>query len=187
LPTTGRRQPQKKFSAKTANISSASRRESRWEETFGFAGSKLGKHAHAEFFHRQPDRGYRLERDIDLLNPVAPADFFVSNAGDLVTLDNWHNIGYGTILALYHRDGALVKAYKLTDLFQKQERDAFSVSISSIWWHKGPTYINEDQNTFYMGYHDAPDYRDLMLNLRDGSVRECANTPKYRCWTPGRQ
>ena len=40
-------------------------------ETFGFKGAKVGKHAHAEVFHVQPDRGYRFDREIELLNPVA--------------------------------------------------------------------------------------------------------------------
>jgi hypothetical protein len=154
-------------------------------ETRGFAGAKIGKHAHAEFFRVQADRGYRLEREIDLLNPIAPADFLVSNAGDLVTLDNWHNQGYGAVLALYHADGKLVKAYKLSDLFPKNEIDSFPESISSIWWHKGPTYIDVGQKTFYMGYHESPDYRDLILNLGDGSVRLCASNPKYHCRTIG--
>src|SRR6476620_9678504 len=55
-------------------------------ETWGFAGAKVGKHAHAEFCRLQPDRGYRLDREIDLLNPVAPTSFFISNTGDLITL-----------------------------------------------------------------------------------------------------
>jgi hypothetical protein len=152
-------------------------------ETVGFSGSKIGKHARAEFFRVQADRGYRLEREIQLLNPIAPVDFFVSNAGDLVTLDNWHNRGYGSILALYHPDGKLVKAYRLSDLFPRNEIDSFPLSISSIWWHKGPTYIDEAQEIFYMGYREPPDYRELILNLGDGSVRLCANSLKYHCHT----
>lgn len=157
-----------------------------WGETWGFAGAKVGKHARAEFFRVQSDRGYRLEREIELLNPVAPKDFFVSNAGELVTLDNWHNVGYGAILVLYHVDGKLVNAYKMADLFPKNEIDSFPVSISSIWWHKGPTYIDLDQKSFYMGYRESPDYRDLILNLANGSVRMCVNNPKYHCQAIGR-
>ena len=150
-------------------------------ETFGFKGAKVCKHAHAQIFHIQLDRGYRLDREIELLNPVAPVSFFVSNAGDLITLDNWHNVGYGSVLALYLPDGKLVKAYKLLDLFPKSEVDSLPQSVSSIWWHKGLTYIDIDQKTFYMGYREAPDYRDLILKLNDGSVRLCANSPKYHC------
>src|SRR5436190_7034466 len=87
-----------------------------WGETWGFAGTKIGRHAQAAFFREQSDKGYRLERTIELLNPVALVDVFVSNGGELVTLDNWHNRGYGAVLVLYHADGELIKVYKLADL-----------------------------------------------------------------------
>ena len=150
-------------------------------ETIGFGSAKIGKHARAAFFRVQQDRGYRLEREIELTNPVAPVEFFVSNTGDLVTLDNWHNVGYGMVLALYHNDGKMVKAYRLGELFPKREVDSFTHSVSSIWWHKGPTYIDEDQKTFYMGWREAPDYRELIIRLVDGSVRLCTSRPKYKC------
>jgi len=153
-----------------------------WGETWGFKGTKIGKHAQAAFFREQPDNDYQLQREIDLLNPVAPVDFFVSNAGDLVTLDNWHNRGYGAVLVLYRPDGKLVTSYKLSDLFTKKEIASFPVSVSSIAWHNGPTYIDVDQKTFYMGYQQPPDYRELILNLASGSVRFCASVPTYRCW-----
>lgn len=150
-------------------------------ETVGFASAKVGKHSTAAFFRVQTDRSYRMEREIELANPVAPVDFFVSNAGELVTLDNWHNVGYGVVLALYHSDGKIVKAYRLSELFLKSEVDSFTHSVSSIWWHKGPTYIDEDQRIFYMGWREAPDYRELIVKLGDGSVRLCVSVPKYKC------
>lgn len=151
-------------------------------ETWGFKGAKIGKHARAAVFHIQPDRGYRLDREFELLNPVAPVEFLVSNRGDILTLDNWHNVGYGSVLALYRPDGKLVRGYKLADLFPKREVDSFPQSISSIWWHRGSaSYIDEDQKIFYMGYKEGPDYHELILKLIDGSVRLCANSPKYHC------
>jgi hypothetical protein len=152
-------------------------------ETWGFKGAKIGKHAHAEFFRVQADRGYRLDREIDLLNPIAPVDFFVSNAGDLVTLDNWHNVGYGAVLVFYRHDGKRMRAFSLADLFPRSELESFPKSESSVWWHKGPKYIDETQKIFYMGYHEPPDYRELILNLQDASVRMCASQPKYHCRT----
>jgi hypothetical protein len=153
-----------------------------WGETWGFAGAKKGKHARADFFRQQSDKSYRLQQSIDLLNPVAPVDFFVSNRGDLVTLDNWHNRGYGAVLALYRADGKLLKNYKLADLFPKKEIDSFPHSVSSIMWHTGPTYIDDAQAIFYMGYREAPDYRELILELANGSVRLCVSLPKCHCW-----
>ena len=154
-----------------------------WGETWGFTGANIGRHAQAAFFREQSDKGYRLERTIELLNPVAPVDVFVSNGGELVTLDNWHNRGYGAVLVLYYADGELIKVYKLADLFPKSELDSFPQSVSSIMWHKGPMYIDQDQKSFYMGYRESPDYRDLSLNLANGSIRLCSS-PKYHCWLP---
>ena len=142
------------------------------------------EHSQAAFFREQPDHGYRLERTIDLPNPIAPVQVFVSNNGDVVTLDNWHNEGYGAVLILYQWDGKTVRSYKLADLFSNKEIESFPMSMSSIWWHKGPTYIQQDQKSFYMGYQEPPDYRELILSLSNGLVRLCATKPKYRCWTP---
>ena len=73
--------------------------------TFGFAGpgkgAEKGAYAAAEFYQRQADQSYRLIKTTTLLNPVAPVDYFVSNDGRLVTIDNWHNRGYGIVLAVY--------------------------------------------------------------------------------------
>ena len=157
-----------------------------WGETWGFKGTKVGKHAQAAFFREQPDKGYRLERTIDMPNPVAPVEVFVSNNGDIVTSHNWHNEGYGAVLVLYHWDGKIVKTYRLADLFSKKEIDSFPMSVSSIWWHNGPTYIKQDQKDFYMGYREPPDYSELILTLSNGWVRLCAILHKYHCWTPAR-
>ena len=43
---------------------------------------------------------------------------------------------------------------------------------------RGPYYSYGDT----IAYREAPDYRDLMLELANGSVRLCANDPKYHCW-----
>jgi hypothetical protein len=150
-------------------------------ETTGFAVAPKGPHATAEFYRRQPDRSYRLMYRVTLLNPVAPADFFVSNQGGLVTVDNWHNRGYGIVLAAYDYSGRLVKAYALTDLFAKAEIDSFSHSVSSIWWHNGPVYINPDQRTLYMRIASG---RDLVLDIETGRFAYCeSRRGKYLCRT----
>ena len=69
-------------------------------DTFGFADAAKGPYARAEFYARQPDRSYQLAADVSLKNPVAPIDVIVSNQGDLLTFDNWHNLGYGKVVAI---------------------------------------------------------------------------------------
>jgi hypothetical protein len=139
-------------------------------DTVGFAGSPKGANATAEYYHRQADRSYKLTATVRLLNPVAPVDFFVTDAGRLATIDNWHNRGYGSVVALYDARGKLVKAYALTDLFAKAEIDAVPHSVSSIAWHQGPAYINRDQRTLYMMISSG---RDLVIGLETGRFAFC--------------
>lgn len=148
-------------------------------DTVGFAGAEKGPYATAEFYQRQMDRSYRLMATATLLNPVAPVDIFVSNDGHFVTVDNWHNRGYGTVLALYESGGRLVKAYALADLFARAEIDAAAHSVSSIAWHNGPVYINQDQRTLYLMIESG---RDMVIGLESGRYAYCeTRAGQYRC------
>ena len=150
-------------------------------DTLGFSASAKGAYASAEYYWRQADRSYRLTATATLLNPVAPVDYFVSNDGRLVTVDKWHNRGYGTVLAVYDASGKLVKGYQLTDLFAKLEIDAYPHSVSSRAWHVGPVYINKDQRTLYMMIASG---RDLVLGLETGRIAYCeTRAGKYLCRT----
>jgi hypothetical protein len=161
-----------------------------WGDTMGFAGAPKGAFATAEYYRRHADKSYRLMQTVTLLNPVAPVDVFVSDEGRLVTVDNWHNRGYGKVLAVYDAAGRLVKAYALTDLFAKDEIDGAQHSVSSIAWHEGPVYLNRDQRTLYMMIRSG---RDLVLGMESGRFaycepREgkylCRNSNEERRWLP---
>ena len=67
---------------------------SNWGDVVGFQGADRGEYARGLFYALQPDRSYRLIADVALVNPVAPVDALVTNRGELVTLDNWHNFGF---------------------------------------------------------------------------------------------
>lgn len=136
----------------------------------GFAGANKGPYAVAEFFRRDSDGGYRPTARTTLLNPVAPVEFMVANDGRLVTLDNWHNKGYGTAVAIYGADGKVVKAYTLADIFSAEEIEAFPHSVSSIHWHDGPAYINKDEKTFYLMIKSGD---DLVVGLETGNFAYC--------------
>ena len=162
-------------------------------DTFGFAGAPKGANATAEFYQRQPDRSYRLTATATLLNPVAPVDFFVTDGGQLATIDNWHNRGYGSVVAVYDPHGKLVRAYKLADLFTKSEIDSAQHSVSSIAWHQGPVYINQDQRTLYLMVSSG---RDMVIGLETGRYAYCeTRAGKYVCrnsntdrrWLPYRE
>jgi hypothetical protein len=105
-------------------------------DTVGFSGATKGPFASAEFYRLEKDRSCRLVATASLLNPVAPAEFLVTDNGFLMTLDNWHNMGYGKVVAFYTPEGKTIKAYALSDLFSKSEIEAFDHSVSSIKWRK---------------------------------------------------
>ncbi|MDZ4866121.1 MAG: hypothetical protein SGI91_02260 [Alphaproteobacteria bacterium] len=148
-------------------------------DTFGFASAKKGKYATAEFYRREADRSYRLTGTATLRNPIAPVSFFVANDGRLATVDNWHNRGYGAVVAIYCPDGKVTKAYSLADLFSAEEIEAFGHSVSSIQWHDGPVYINADQRTLYLMVRSGA---DLVFGLESGRYAFCETRDKhYAC------
>jgi hypothetical protein len=125
-------------------------------DTVGFSSAGKGPFATAEFYRRENDRSYRLATAVSLLNPVAPADFFVTDNGSLITLDNWHNMGYGKVVAFYTQEGKPVRAYELSDLFTKSEIEGFDHSESSIAWRKATgSYIRPGGKTFNITTNDT--------------------------------
>ncbi len=136
-------------------------------DTWGFRGAAKGPFATAEFYRLERDRSYRLTATASLVNPVAPVDFFVTNGGFLITLDNWHNMGYGKVLAFYSPEGKLNRAYSLSDLFTPAEIDGMSHSVSSIWWRKSSgSYVRQGEETFYITLNDAG--AGLVFDVRGG-------------------
>ena len=148
-------------------------------DTYGFSSLKKGKYASAEFYRRAPDRSYRLVAETTLLNPVAPLEFFVSDQGQLATVDNWHNVGYGKVVAIYDAGGKLVRAYDLKDLFSEKEIEAFRHSESSIWWRNGPMYVRHDQTTLLITVKAGDDF---LFGMQSGQYKFCEIRDKtYRC------
>jgi hypothetical protein len=159
-------------------------------DTYGFIGMKKGRYAAAEFYRRAEDRSYRLVAEATLLNPVAPVEFFVSNEGHLAAVDNWHNVGYGKVLAIYDARGQMIRAYELKDLFRENEIKAFQRSVSSIYWRNGPMYVREDQTTLLVAVRGGADF---LFGLETGQYKycesyektfRCRNTNQLRDWGP---
>jgi hypothetical protein len=107
-------------------------------DTMGFASAPKGPWAAAEIYERRPDGSYALVARVTLRNPVAPVEVMISNSGAMLTLDNWHNAGYGEVVAIYSAKGALVRSYRLEDLYGPGEVEAVPRSVSSRWWRDGP-------------------------------------------------
>lgn len=74
-------------------------------DTYGFAGAAKGKFASAQWFRFRENR-YELYQTIQLVNPVAPIHVAVANDGTLITLDNWHNDGFGASSRSMPRTGS---------------------------------------------------------------------------------
>ena len=77
-------------------------------DTYGFSGAPKGKFATAQWF-RFRDNRYELYQTVQLVNPVAPIHVAVANDGTVITLDNWHNVGFGDVVVIYAPDGKLRK------------------------------------------------------------------------------
>lgn len=152
-------------------------------DTVGFASSPKGPYATAEFYRRGADRSYRIVAERTLVNPIAPAVFFVTDHGYLVTLDNWHNLGYGKVVASYAPDGRPVAAHQLRDLFSADEIAAFSHSASSIMWRTDTTYVRSGQRTIYASIDGKG--TDFIIEAETGKWQLCAWRDKsgkdYRC------
>jgi hypothetical protein len=148
-------------------------------DTYGFAGAKKGRYAGAQFYRRAPDRSYQLVAEASLLNPVAPLEFFVADSGHLATLDNWHNVGYGKVVAIYDARGTPIRAYELGELFDANERQRFSRSVSSVHWRKGPSYVRQDQATLLVGVREGADF---LFGMESGGFEYCEPHDKsFRC------
>jgi hypothetical protein len=72
-----------------------------------------------------------------LINPAAPVEVYISDGGYLVTMDNWHSVGYGPVIAIYNPKGQLLRHWGLDELFTPEEQRQLRHSVSSIWWRTG--------------------------------------------------
>lgn len=139
-------------------------------DTVGFAGGPKGRYALAELYQRQPDRSYTLVADIELVNPVAPVDALLSNTGALITFDNWHNAGYGKVVAIYAADGKRLAAKELEDLYSAESAEAAPTSVSSRWWRCRPFGWSDPAEQTKVYLHE---FRGgyFVFDLTDGSHR----------------
>lgn len=112
-----------------------------WGDVVGFADRPKGRYATAEWF--KSDGGVAQKtHTITLLNPIAPVDFLVTDNGALITLDNWHNVGYGSMLVVYSPSGETVKKYGLGELYSFRDTQRFGFSTSSINWRCASPVLN---------------------------------------------
>ncbi|HEY7477534.1 MAG TPA: hypothetical protein VIB62_04775 [Actinomycetota bacterium] len=120
-------------------------------DTVGFAGSPRGPYATALLYELQRDRAYRLLHEIRLVHPVSPLNALVADDGHFVTLDNWHNVGFGKVVAIYAPTGALVRGYELTGLYRVEKLEKIPRSVSSRYWRCAPVhFVEREQKSVYV-------------------------------------
>jgi hypothetical protein len=162
-------------------------------ELVGFAGALRGRRATALFFRRLADGSYRKAREITTRNPVAPVDFVVTDRGFLVTLDNWHNRGYGNAVGVYSAAGNVVASLELKDLFSADEIAAFQHSESSIAWRRDTVYVRQGQQSVYVALDQKG--RELIVEVGTGRWQICEPRGTHLCrdsnaprtWRPYRE
>jgi hypothetical protein len=151
-------------------------------DTVGFAGAAKGARARAEWFARQPDGSYRIVARATLVNPIAPVHTLVTDRGYLVAIDNWHNVGYGAAVASYKPDGSRVVTLTLADLYSRAEIEAFSHTVSSIWWRDDAIYVRAGHRSIYVGGR-TPGH-ELILEPETGRWQVCQPRPAgHQCRT----
>lgn len=137
-------------------------------DTVGFAGAGKGPYAQASYFRLEGDDRFSRYQAIPLLNPVAPVFIAMSNTGELVTLDNWHNMGHGAVVVVYGRDGKVTRSHTLAAIYSPEEIDRFPRSTSSIWW-RCPEEPSLDARTTVLNVRDKLG-AVLAVDLKTGLV-----------------
>ena len=143
-------------------------------DTYGFASSPKGPYASAQFYALQPDDSYRLISRVSLLNPVAPVDAIVTKRGHLVTFDNWHNIGFGKVLAVYDPTGHVIASYTLEQLYSANQIGQIRQSVSSRYWRCAPFHFVDPVEQTQLYVREALG-GDFILTIANGKVTYQSN------------
>lgn len=163
--------------AKTAGLSSPTGQTvarivpgSNLDGVYGFSGAKKGAVATAILYRLDSAVNYVKAREFSLLNPIAPVYAAVTDAGEIVTLDNWHNIGTGnSVVVVYSAEGQIVRKYGLTDIYTDAEMRKFERSVSSIWW-RCPAQPTLDSRAGVLEFDDTLG-ASVEINLKTGEIK----------------
>jgi TonB family protein len=153
-------------------------------EGSGNAGSLKGvkdNRAKGVFYARRADGRYSKKWEFPLVNEISPVNALVSSSGDyVITLDNWHSVGYGDdVVVIYRSNGTLVKKVGLEDILTEGDIETLQHSISSIWWGR-EHYIDEAKGHLVLKvvsngkdpWKDDAKFQELKIELATGSLLE---------------
>ena len=97
----------------------------------------------------------------------------MSESGTLVALDNWHAFGYGLVVSIYDKTGALIVGYALEDLYSPLQIGEITTSISSRWWRCGKARLGEEEGRNSLVIEESLGGR-LLFDLASGRYRRNA-------------
>ena len=141
-------------------------------DVVGYSGASKGSYAVAEWY-RYDGVGYTRAHRATLLNPIVPEDIEVTERGNLITLDNWHNRGMGVVLAIYTSDGKILKRYTLLDLYSERDIKRIRASVSSVHWRcEGLSTVLDSSRELWID--DSIGGR-FVVNVETGSFTYLAN------------
>jgi hypothetical protein len=145
-------------------------------EVYGFAVERKGKPATAVYYRLGAGDNYVKYQEVSLLNPIAPIFFAVSDASELVTLDNWHNMGIGKTVVVYRADGQVLRSYELGQIYTVAELQNIRRSVSSIWWRcSSPPFL--EQHTSVLEFEAELGF-NVEVNLKTGVLTKSASSRK---------
>lgn len=145
-------------------------------DVYGFAGEQNGKAATAVYYRLDKAANYVKYQEAALMNPIAPVFAAVSDDGELITLDNWHNMGIGKAVVIYQPDGKVLRTYDLTEIYTEAELEKLQRSVSSIWWRCNTNPVFE-RRISTLGFQDALG-NSVDINVKTGKLTREASSRK---------
>jgi len=140
---------------------------------YGFRGDKRPD---VELYDYDVERAqYVLKNRFQLRNRIAPVDMLLTGQGELVALDEWTQVGQGTVLTVYAPDGAPRLQLDLEQLLGEQAAAKAPASVSSRWWRCRKPMLSWDDSELVV---DTYDDGELRVTLASGLVKYTPGTGK---------
>lgn len=123
------------------------------------------KRPEAELYRYDKENArYTLRARFQLRNRIAPVDMLVTGQGELVALDEWAQVGQGTVLTVYAPDGEPRLQRDLDELLGKQAAAKVPASVSSRWWRCRKPMLNGDDSELVVSTYDNGELRVTLAN-----------------------
>lgn len=116
---------------------------------------------------------YALKSRFQMRNRIGPVEVLLTGQGELVALDEWAQMGHGTVLAVYAADGRLRLQFTLHELMGAEAATKAPASASSTWWRCRKPRLNHDDSQLLI---DTYDNGKLRVGLSTGNVEYEAGT-----------